>query len=80
MFASVSAGINAPVRSAARRANQAVLEMPRASTPPVESDNIRQVKNREDGVRLMGSGHRVYKNYAPRAAIVKGRHTRCSNV
>jgi len=32
---------------------------------------IRQVKNREDGVRLMGFGHRVYKNYDPRAAIVK---------
>ena len=32
---------------------------------------IRQVKNREDGVKLMGFGHRVYKNYDPRAAIVK---------
>jgi citrate synthase len=29
------------------------------------------VKDREDGVRLMGFGHRVYKNYDPRAAIVK---------
>jgi citrate synthase len=29
------------------------------------------VKNREDGVRLMGFGHRVYKNYDPRAAIIK---------
>jgi len=29
------------------------------------------VKNREDGIRLMGFGHRVYKNYDPRAAIVK---------
>ena len=32
---------------------------------------MRRVKNREDGVRLMGFGHRVYKNYDPRAAIVK---------
>ncbi len=32
---------------------------------------IRQVKNREHGVRLMGFGHRVYKNYDPRAAIIK---------
>jgi citrate synthase len=32
---------------------------------------IRRVKNREDGIRLMGFGHRVYKNYDPRAAIVK---------
>ncbi|MDO5081686.1 citrate/2-methylcitrate synthase, partial [Buchananella hordeovulneris] len=28
-------------------------------------------KNKEDGVRLMGFGHRVYKNYDPRAALVK---------
>jgi citrate synthase len=30
-----------------------------------------KVKDKEDGVRLMGFGHRVYKNYDPRAAIVK---------
>ena len=30
-----------------------------------------KVKNKEEGVRLMGFGHRVYKNYDPRAAIVK---------
>ena len=30
-----------------------------------------KVKNKEDGVRLMGFGHRVYKNYDPRAAIIK---------
>src|SRR3546814_16162094 len=35
------------------------------------SDFMRRVKNKEDGVRLMGFGHRVYKNYDPRAAIVK---------
>jgi citrate synthase len=29
------------------------------------------VKNKQDGVKLMGFGHRVYKNYDPRAAIVK---------
>jgi citrate synthase len=32
---------------------------------------MKKVKNKEDGVRLMGFGHRVYKNYDPRAAIVK---------
>jgi len=32
---------------------------------------VRRVKDREQGVRLMGFGHRVYKNYDPRAAIVK---------
>ena len=30
-----------------------------------------KVKNKEDGVRLMGFGHRVYKNYDPRANIIK---------
>ncbi|MBU4214494.1 MAG: citrate (Si)-synthase, partial [Actinobacteria bacterium] len=35
------------------------------------TDFMRRVKNKEDGVRLMGFGHRVYKNYDPRAAIVK---------
>jgi citrate synthase len=32
---------------------------------------VERVKNKEDGVRLMGFGHRVYKNYDPRAALVK---------
>ena len=32
---------------------------------------MEQVKNKESGARLMGFGHRVYKNYDPRAAIVK---------
>src|SRR6185312_12056290 len=32
---------------------------------------VKKVKNKEDGVKLMGFGHRVYKNYDPRAAIIK---------
>jgi citrate synthase len=32
---------------------------------------VRRVKDKEPGVKLMGFGHRVYKNYDPRAAIVK---------
>src|SRR6202012_3532846 len=32
---------------------------------------VERVKNKEPGVKLMGFGHRVYKNYDPRAAIVK---------
>lgn len=32
---------------------------------------MERVKNKEQGVRLMGFGHRVYKNYDPRAAIIK---------
>ena len=35
------------------------------------ADFVSKVKNREDGVKLMGFGHRVYKNYDPRARIVK---------
>ena len=35
------------------------------------SEFMRRVKDKEGGVRLMGFGHRVYKNYDPRAAIVK---------
>jgi citrate synthase len=35
------------------------------------SSFVNKVKNKEDGVKLMGFGHRVYKNYDPRAAIVK---------
>ena len=43
---------------------------------PISSDEgvegfIRRVKNKEDGIRLMGFGHRVYKNYDPRASIIK---------
>ena len=32
---------------------------------------VEKVKNREDGVKLMGFGHRIYRNYDPRAAIIK---------
>jgi citrate synthase len=73
LFASVSAGINALFGPLHGGANQAVLEMLEnihASGGGVNTF-IRQVKNREDGIRLMGFGHRVYKNYDPRAAIVK---------
>ncbi|GAB10382.1 citrate synthase [Gordonia araii NBRC 100433] len=73
LFTSISGGINALWGPLHGGANQAVLEM---------LDEIREsggdtkafmtkVKNKEDGVKLMGFGHRVYKNYDPRAAIVK---------
>jgi citrate synthase len=73
LFASVSAGINALFGPLHGGANQAVLEMLERIQ---QSDNstdefMRKVKDKEDGVRLMGFGHRVYKNYDPRAAIVK---------
>ena len=73
MFASVSAGINALFGPLHGGANQAVMEMLQGIHAQGGGVNtfIRQVKDRQDGVKLMGFGHRVYKNYDPRAAIVK---------
>ncbi|HEY7009428.1 MAG TPA: citrate synthase, partial [Jatrophihabitantaceae bacterium] len=73
LFASISAGINALFGPLHGGANQSVLEMLeaiRADGGDVSSF-VERVKNREKGVKLMGFGHRVYKNYDPRAAIVK---------
>jgi citrate synthase len=73
LFASVSAGINALFGPLHGGANQAVLEMLegiKASDDDVDTF-MKRVKNKEQGVRLMGFGHRVYKNYDPRAAIIK---------
>jgi citrate synthase len=73
LFASVSAGINALFGPLHGGANQAVMEMLENIYAQGGGVNtfIRQVKDRQDGVKLMGFGHRVYKNYDPRAAIVK---------
>ena len=73
LFASVSAGINALFGPLHGGANQAVMEMLNNIHAQGGGVNtfIRQVKDRQDGVKLMGFGHRVYKNYDPRAAIVK---------
>ncbi|GAA1353553.1 citrate synthase [Catellatospora bangladeshensis] len=73
LFASISAGINALFGPLHGGANSAVLEM----LEKIKADGgnvdafVRKVKDKEDGVRLMGFGHRVYKNYDPRAAIIK---------
>jgi citrate synthase len=73
LFASVSAGVNALFGPLHGGANQAVLEMLQG----IHEDGgdvdgfVRRVKDKEPGVKLMGFGHRVYKNYDPRAAIVK---------
>jgi len=73
LFASVSAGINALFGPLHGGANQAVLEMLTEIKDSGDSVQtfINKVKNKEEGIRLMGFGHRVYKNYDPRAAIVK---------
>ncbi|MBS4727414.1 citrate synthase [Mycobacterium sp. SM1] len=73
LFTSISGGINALWGPLHGGANQAVLEMLeqiRESGGNV-GEFVRKVKNREAGVKLMGFGHRVYKNYDPRARIVK---------
>ncbi len=73
LFTSISGGINALWGPLHGGANQSVLEMLeriRSEGGDVH-DFVRKVKNREDGVKLMGFGHRVYKNYDPRARIVK---------
>ena len=73
MFASVSAGINALFGPLHGGANEAVLNMLRdiQGKGMKPEDFMEKVKNKEDGVKLMGFGHRVYKNYDPRATIVK---------
>ena len=73
LFASVSAGVNALFGPLHGGANQAVLEM----LEKIQADGgdvrsfVQKVKDKQTGVKLMGFGHRVYKNYDPRAAIVK---------
>ncbi|ROO89708.1 citrate synthase [Actinocorallia herbida] len=73
LYASVSAGVNALWGPLHGGANQAVLEM----LEKIHADGgdvkafVNKVKNKEDGVKLMGFGHRVYRNYDPRAAVVK---------
>ena len=74
MFVSIAGGINALSGPLHGGANQAVLEMLediQNNHDGDATDFMNRVKNKEKGVRLMGFGHRVYKNYDPRAAIVK---------
>lgn len=73
LFASVSAGVSALFGPLHGGANEAVLEMLASIRDSGESVQrfIERVKNKEDGIKLMGFGHRVYKNMDPRATIVK---------
>jgi citrate synthase len=72
-FSSISAGINALYGPLHGGANEAVLDMLARIRDSGESVErfVERVKNKEDGVKLMGFGHRVYKNYDPRAKLVK---------
>lgn len=73
LFASISAGVSALWGPLHGGANQAVLEM----LEEIQNDGgdvtkfIEKAKDKNDPFRLMGFGHRVYKNFDPRARIIK---------
>ena len=73
MYASVAAGVGALSGPLHGGANEAVLRMlDRIQTEGMSTEEfVRKVKDKEDGVKLMGFGHRIYRNYDPRAAIIK---------
>ena len=73
LFASVSSGINALFGPLHGGANEAVLDMLTQIKDSGQSVQqfVDRVKNKEDGTRLMGFGHRIYKNFDPRATIIK---------
>ena len=73
IFSSVSAGIHAlsgPLHGGANEAVLNMLEMIVASGKEV-STFVDRAKDKDDPFRLMGFGHRVYKNFDPRARIIK---------
>jgi len=73
LFASVSAGINALWGPLHGGANQAVIEMLAEIRDEGMTGRqfVDRAKNKDDTSRLMGFGHRVYKNFDPRAKIIK---------
>jgi citrate synthase len=73
LFASISAGISALWGSLHGGANQQVIEMlERIAAEEGSAEKfLAKAKDKNDTARLMGFGHRVYKSYDPRAAILK---------
>ncbi|HCL29524.1 MAG TPA: citrate (Si)-synthase [Candidatus Latescibacteria bacterium] len=73
LFASVAAGVSALWGPLHGGANVAVVEMLETIEREGLSvkDYVQQVKDKKAGIRLMGFGHRVYKNFDPRAKIIK---------
>ena len=73
LHAAVAAGVNALSGPKHGGANQAGVEMLQfiRDNDLTTKQFVEKVKNREDGVKLMGFGHRIYRNYDPRAAIIK---------
>jgi citrate synthase len=73
LYATISAGISALSGPLHGGANQAVIEMLRTIQEDGDINKfIRMAKDKNNPFRLMGFGHRVYKTYDPRAAIVRG--------
>jgi citrate synthase len=71
-YASVAAGITALWGPAHGGANEAVLKMlEEIGTPDKVDAAVAKAKDKESGFRLMGFGHRVYKNFDPRAKIIR---------
>ncbi len=73
LFASISAGISAlwgPLHGGANEACVAMLEQISKDGGNVKK-YVDRAKDKKDGFRLMGFGHRVYKNFDPRATIIK---------
>jgi len=73
LFASVSAGVSALWGPLHGGANQAVLEMLEEihNNGGDVAKYVLKAKDKDDSFRLMGFGHRVYKNFDPRATIIK---------
>ena len=74
LFASVAAGVCALWGPLHGGANVAVVDMLETMVQQDVSikDFVGQVKDKKNGIRLMGFGHRVYKNFDPRAKIIRG--------
>ena len=71
-YVSVAAGVAALWGPAHGGANEAVLKMlAEIGRPENVQSAVDKAKDKESGFRLMGFGHRVYKNYDPRAALVR---------
>src|ERR1700753_4352953 len=72
-YAAISAGVSALWGPAHGGANEAVLDMLDGIGRVSNIDRfLARVKDKNDSVRLMGFGHRVYKNFDPRAKIIRG--------
>jgi citrate synthase len=72
-YAAISAGVSALWGPAHGGANEAVLDMLDGIGSVAHIDKfLARVKDKNDHVRLMGFGHRVYKNFDPRAKIIRG--------